>query len=122
MCARSLPRRWSRARRVNRRISMIDRKVVPHEEWVAARKELLKKEKDFSRMRDELTRLRQGLPWEKVEKEYVFDEPGGKGSLSDLFEGRSQRIIYHFMFDPQWDEGWLRPSNTTLKDPFPAGT
>jgi len=84
---------------------MIDRKVVPHEEWVAARKELLKKEKDFSRMRDELTRLRQGLPWEKVEKEYVFDEPGGKVSLSDLFEGRSQLIIYHFMFDPQWDEG-----------------
>jgi len=84
---------------------MIDRKVVAHEEWVAARKELLKKEKDFSRMRDELTRLRQALPWEKVEKEYTFDGPDGKQTLSGLFEGRSQLIVYHFMFDPKWDEG-----------------
>jgi len=85
---------------------MIDHAVVSNAEWVAARKELLKKEKEFSKLRDELTRMRQDLPWEKVEKEYSFDAPGGKVSLRDLFAGKSQLIIeYHFMFDPQWDEG-----------------
>ena len=84
---------------------MTDHAVVSNEEWVAARQELLKKEKEFSRLRDELTRMRQDLPWEKVDKEYVFDAPGGKVTLSDLFAGKSQLIVYHFMFDPQWDEG-----------------
>jgi predicted dithiol-disulfide oxidoreductase (DUF899 family) len=84
---------------------MIDHSVVAHEKWIAARKELLQKEKEVTRLRDELTRLRQDLPWEKVGKEYVFDGPGGKETLSQLFEGRSQLIVYHFMFDPAWEEG-----------------
>jgi predicted dithiol-disulfide oxidoreductase (DUF899 family) len=80
-------------------------KVVPQAEWLAARKELLKKEKEFSRLRDQLSRQRRELPWEKVEKKYVFDGPGGKESLSNLFGGKSQLIIYHFMFGPEWKEG-----------------
>jgi predicted dithiol-disulfide oxidoreductase (DUF899 family) len=84
---------------------MTNHAVVSDEEWVAARKELLKKEKEFSRLRDELTRMRQNLPWRRVEKEYVFDGPDGKETLAGLFEGRSQLIIYHFMFDPEWGEG-----------------
>ncbi len=80
-------------------------KVVPTEDWVAARKELPAREKEFSRLRDELSRRRRDLPWEKVEKEYVFDGPAGKETLADLFNGRSQLITYHFMFDPEWTEG-----------------
>lgn len=80
-------------------------KVVSHEEWVKARKTLLAREKEFTRQRDELARERRELPWEKVEKDYVFDAPGGKQSLSDLFDGRSQLIIYHFMYGPDWTEG-----------------
>ncbi|WP_447968912.1 DUF899 domain-containing protein [Nitrospira sp. M1] len=84
---------------------MTNHTVVSHEQWVAARKELLAKEKQFSRLRDELSQQRRDLPWEKVEKEYVFEGTNGKESLADLFDGRSQLIIYHFMFDPDWDEG-----------------
>src|SRR5205085_8616154 len=84
---------------------MMNHNVVSKEEWLAARKELLAKEKEFSRLRDELSRLRRDLPWEKVEKEYAFDGPDGKVTLTDLFNGRSQLIIYHFMFDPEWTEG-----------------
>src|SRR2546426_6659500 len=80
-------------------------KVVSQAEWVAARKELLRKEKEFTRLRDQLSRERRELPWEKVEKKYVFDGPGGKESLGDLFGGKSQLIIYHFMFGPEWKEG-----------------
>jgi predicted dithiol-disulfide oxidoreductase (DUF899 family) len=79
--------------------------VVGHDEWVAARKELLAKEKEFTRARDELTEQRQGLPWETVEKEYVFEGPNGKETLADLFEGRSQLLVYHFMFDPDDEVG-----------------
>lgn len=79
--------------------------VVSAEQWVAARKKLLNKEKEFTRLRDELTRLRQDLPWEKVEKNYTFDGPDGPSSLADLFDGRSQLLVYHFMFDPDWEEG-----------------
>jgi len=82
-----------------------DHRVVSHDEWVSARKELLAKEKELSRLRDELSRRRRELPWEKVEKEYVFEGPAGKATLADLFEGRSQLIVYHFMFDPEWEEG-----------------
>ena len=74
--------------------------VVPQAEWLAARKELLKKEKEFSRLRDELSRQRRALPWERVEKKYVFDAPKGKETLADLFGKRSQLIVYHFMFGP----------------------
>ena len=84
---------------------MTDHKLVSGDEWIAARKELLAKEKEFSRLRDELSRKRRELPWERVEKQYVFDSPEGKESLADLFKGRSQLITYHFMYDPEWTEG-----------------
>ena len=80
-------------------------KVVSHEEWVEARKAFLEQEKEFTRQRDALSKARRALPWEKVEKRYVFEGPEGKVTLSDLFEGRSQLIVYHFMFGPDWEEG-----------------
>ncbi len=80
-------------------------KVTSPAQWVAARKALLTKEKEFTRLRDEISRQRRELPWERVEKRYVFDGPGGKETLADLFEGRSQLIVYHFMFGPDWVEG-----------------
>ena len=83
----------------------LEHEVVSREEWLAARKELLKKEKEFTRLRDQLSAGRRELPWVKVDKNYVFDGPDGKESLSDLFDGRSQLIVYHFMFDPDWSEG-----------------
>ena len=79
--------------------------VVGHGEWLESRKELLAKEKEFTRARDEVTKQRQALPWEAVEKEYVFEGPNGKETLADLFDGRSQLIIYHFMFAPEDDAG-----------------
>lgn len=82
-----------------------DHEVVSHEEWIAARKALLAEEKEFTHRRDELTRQRRALPWERVEKRYVFEGPDGKESLSDLFADRSQLIVYHFMFAPEDDEG-----------------
>jgi predicted dithiol-disulfide oxidoreductase (DUF899 family) len=91
-------------------------KAVPNNEWLAARKELLVKEKEFSRLRDELSQLRRNLPWENVEKEYVFEGPSGKETLSDLFECRSQLIIYHFMFTLNGTRAvcHARSSQTTL--------
>jgi predicted dithiol-disulfide oxidoreductase (DUF899 family) len=80
-------------------------KVVSHDRWLAARKEFLTKEKEFTRLRDELSRQRRDLPWEKVEKSYTFEGPRGKQSFADLFDNRSQLIIYHFMFGPGWSEG-----------------
>ena len=80
-------------------------RIVSPQEWVLARKELLAKEKELTRLRDELSRQRRELPWEKVEKSYVFDGPNGKESLADLFGGRSQLVVYHFMFGPEWQEG-----------------
>ena len=80
-------------------------KVVSHREWIEARRELLKKEKEFTRLRDQLSQWRRDLPWERVEKSYVFEGPTGKESLSDLFDKRSQLVVYHFMFDPDWDAG-----------------
>jgi len=80
-------------------------KVISREEWLDARRELLAKEKEFTRLRDQLSQARQELPWVKVEKDYLFDGPNGKETLSDLFEGRSQLIIYHFMYGPDWEEG-----------------
>ena len=70
-----------------------------------ARKELLAKEKEFTRLRDELSRQRRELPWELVEKEYVFEGPEGQQSLAELFDGRTQLVVYHFMFDPDDDVG-----------------
>ena len=79
--------------------------IVSHEKWIEARKAFLAKEKEFTRPRDELSRLRRELPWEKVEKKYEFDGPAGKLSFADLFGGRSQLAIYHFMLGPGWEEG-----------------
>jgi predicted dithiol-disulfide oxidoreductase (DUF899 family) len=79
--------------------------VVSHEEWLTARKALLEREKEFTRLRDELSAARRELPWEPVAKDYVFDGPQGKQKLSDLFDGRSQLIVYHFMYAPDWDAG-----------------
>jgi predicted dithiol-disulfide oxidoreductase (DUF899 family) len=76
-----------------------------HDEWIDARKALLAKEKEFTRARDELSRQRRELPWERVEKEYVFEGAEGRKTLDELFDGRSQLVVYHFMFDPDWDEG-----------------
>ncbi len=82
---------------------MENHKVVSREEWLVARKEFLAKEKEFTRLRDQLSQQRRGLPWVKVEKEYIFDGPNGQETLAELFAGRSQLIIYHFMFHPSWD-------------------
>jgi len=80
--------------------------VVSAPEWLAARKKLLAAEKKFSRLRDQLNQQRRSLPWEKVDKDYVFDGPDGKETLAELFDGRSQLIVYHFMFAPDdGDEG-----------------
>jgi predicted dithiol-disulfide oxidoreductase (DUF899 family) len=79
--------------------------VVAHDEWLDARKELLAKEKEFTRARDELTRQRQALPWEPVKKDYVFDGPNGNETLAELFDGRGQLLVYHFMFAPEDDVG-----------------
>ena len=79
--------------------------VVSHDKWLAARKALLAREKAATRERDEIARLRRDLPWVRVEQEYVFDDADGPVTLADLFEGRSQLIVYHFMFDPEWSQG-----------------
>jgi predicted dithiol-disulfide oxidoreductase (DUF899 family) len=79
--------------------------VVTREEWLVARKQHLIKEKELTRLRDELSRQRRDLPWVKVEKNYLFEGPDGKKTLNDLFDGRSQLIVKHFMFAPGWKEG-----------------
>jgi predicted dithiol-disulfide oxidoreductase (DUF899 family) len=84
---------------------MTDHKIVSREDWLTARRALLDKEKEFTRLRDELAAERRRLPWEIVEKEYVFDGPEGNETLSDLFAGRQQLLVYHFMFGPDWEEG-----------------
>ncbi|WP_159592837.1 DUF899 domain-containing protein [Chelativorans xinjiangense] len=79
--------------------------VVSREEWLAARKALLEREKQASRLRDEISEQRRALPWVKIDKDYVFDTPHGRKSLADLFDGRSQLIVQHFMFPPSWEAG-----------------
>src|SRR3984893_16526164 len=85
--------------------SIKDHPVVSSAAWLAARKAFLAKEKEFTRLRDELSRQRRELPWVKVDKAYIFDGPRGKESLADLFAGRSQLIVYHFMLGTGWEEG-----------------
>jgi predicted dithiol-disulfide oxidoreductase (DUF899 family) len=91
-------------------------KIVSHDEWVAARKTYLAEEKAFTRVRDALSKQRRELPWEKVDKNYVFDTPAGKATLADLFGGKSQLIVYHFMLGPGWEAGC--PSCSYLADHF----
>ena len=90
--------------------------VVSSQEWTKKRVELLKKEKELTRLFDDIKRQRRELPWEKVKKNYAFDGPNGKETLADLFAGRSQLIIYHFMFAPEWAEGC--PSCSLVADHF----
>jgi len=82
-----------------------DHPVVSREAWLAARTDLLAREKEFTRLRDELSRRRRELPWVKVDKVYVFDGPNGHETLAELFDHRSQLVVYHFMFNPAWDQG-----------------
>src|SRR5712691_12389869 len=79
--------------------------VVSEADWIDARKQLLTKEKEFTRLRDRLSQQRRDLPWVRVEKQYAFEGPDGEETLADLFDGRSQLIVYHFMFGPDWEEG-----------------
>jgi predicted dithiol-disulfide oxidoreductase (DUF899 family) len=79
--------------------------IVSRDEWLAARKALLAKEKAFTKERDALSQERRRLPWVKVDKTYVFEGPAGKETLADLFAGRNQLLVYHFMFGPDWKEG-----------------
>lgn len=95
---------------------MTDHKTGTRQEWLAARLELLEAEKALTRRSDELARQRRQLPWVRVEKDYRFATEDGDASLRDLFGGRSQMLVYHFMFDPDWDEGC--PSCSAVTDGF----
>jgi predicted dithiol-disulfide oxidoreductase (DUF899 family) len=86
-------------------MSVATHDVVPHKAWLEARAALLTKEKEFTRLRDSLSEQRRALPWEVVEKDYVFDSIAGTETLAELFDGRSQLIVYHFMYPADWDEG-----------------
>ena len=91
-------------------------KIVSRDQWIAARKALLAKEKELTKARDRLSAERRALPWVKVEKPYNFDTPAGKKTLAELFDGRNQLIVYHFMLGPGWEEGC--PSCSYLADHF----
>src|SRR5258706_2993630 len=86
------------------------------EEWLAARLELLKEEKELTQRSDELARHRQELPWVRIDKEYRLETDEGSASLADLFRGRSQLLVYHFMFRPDYPPGW--PSCSSIADRF----
>ena len=93
---------------------MTDHKVASREEWQAARSELLQREKEHTRMGDDLARQRRELPWVAIDKPYRFDAADGKRTLAELFDGRSQLVIYHFMFGPSYDAGC--PVNSSMAD------
>ncbi len=103
--------------------SKMDRpRIVSRAEWLVARKELLAKEKEFTRQRDALSAERRKLPRVKIEKEYVFEAPTGRTNLRDLFGNHRQLIIYHFMFDPSWDEGCKSCSHVMDNSAGSSGT
>jgi len=85
--------------------SIVDHPVVSTEQWTAERRKLLAREKELTRLRDEVARERRALPWQRVEKNYVFDTPAGQRTLAELFDGRRQLLVQHFMFAPGWAEG-----------------
>jgi predicted dithiol-disulfide oxidoreductase (DUF899 family) len=93
---------------------MSEHAIVSREEWLTARKAHLAREKEFTRLRDRLSAERRALPWVKVDKTYIFDGPKGKMTLAELFDGRRQLIVYHFMFGPGWEQGC--PSCSFLAD------
>ncbi len=95
---------------------MTDHRVVSRDEWLSARRELLHEEKELTRRMDALAGQRRALPWTRVEKEYAFETEDGTRTLVELFGGRSQLIVYHFMFGPDWDEGC--PSCSNVADGF----
>jgi predicted dithiol-disulfide oxidoreductase (DUF899 family) len=95
---------------------MTDHNVVNRQEWLAAREELLEAEKELTRLNDDLARQRQELPWVRIDDDYRFDTEEGEATLTDLFRGRSQLLVYHFMFGPDWDEGC--PSCSGVADGF----
>ena len=95
---------------------MTDHKTGTREQWLAARLELLKAEKELTRRADELAKRRRELPWVRIDKQYTFDTDEGTASLADLFEGRSQLLIYHFMFGPDYEAGC--PSCSAIADGF----
>src|SRR5437879_3100026 len=97
-------------------MSMPMHKIVSQDEWLAARKAFLAAEKEITHARDELNQKRRALPWVKVDKNYVFDGPNGRQTLAELFGGRSQLMIYHFMLGPGWEQGC--PSCSYLADHF----
>lgn len=84
---------------------MTPHRIVDHAQWLAARRDLLEAEKAFTRARDALAKQRRELPWEAVDKDYLFDTPDGPRGLAELFAGRSQLLVYHFMLGPGWSEG-----------------
>jgi predicted dithiol-disulfide oxidoreductase (DUF899 family) len=85
--------------------------IVSRAEWIIARRDLLSREKELTRQRDTLSAARRKLPMVKIDKEYVFDGPNGKETLADLFDGRNQLIVYHFMFGPEWKESCPQTTN-----------
>jgi predicted dithiol-disulfide oxidoreductase (DUF899 family) len=95
---------------------MTDHKIGTREEWLAARLELLKAEKELTRRSDELAQWRQRLPWVRIDKEYRFETDEGMASLADLFRGRSQLLVYHFMFGPEYTGGC--PACSAIADGF----
>src|SRR5437588_7799532 len=95
---------------------MAKNKTGTRQEWLAARRTLLKDEKELTRRSDELARRRQELPWVRIEREYRFETDEGKGSLANLFKGRSQLLVYHFMFGPDYTAGC--PSCSAIADGF----
>ena len=95
---------------------MTAHKLANREEWLAARQEMLDEEKELTRQSDELARRRRELPWVRLEQDYSFETEQGTKTLAELFDGRSQLIVYHFMFGPDWDEGC--PSCSSIADSF----
>jgi predicted dithiol-disulfide oxidoreductase (DUF899 family) len=95
---------------------MTEHRIGTREEWLAARRELLEREKELTRRSDELARQRQQLPWVQIDKTYCFETDEGTKTLEELFDGRSQLLVYHFMFGPDWTEGC--PSCSSFADPL----
>ena len=93
---------------------MVDHTIATRDEWLAAREDLLKREKEHTRLGDEIAQLRRELPWVRVEKDYRFDTDDGEKSLGDLFDGRPQLLVYHFMFGPSYEAGC--PVNSSIAD------